>query len=79
MDRNLMHDHEYSRAANALRASGKFEGWPLPTKFSGDVGPTIRASHTKAVKELGIKFRDFNETIVEMANRIIELGLVSKP
>jgi len=63
----------------------EFPDYPLPEKQIGEIVykggsllPTGRYSHARAEKELGIVFTPWEKSIVEMAHKLIELGIVSK-
>jgi len=64
----------------------EFPDWPLPEKQIGEVVykggsllPTGRYSHAKAVKELGLTFIPYERSIIEMAHKLVELGIAKKP
>jgi len=70
--------------ANILRK--EYPDWPIPSTQIGEVQykggsllPTGRYSHARAVKELGIVFRNPETSILEMSKKLIELGVASKP
>ena len=39
----------------------------------------IDYADNSASKELGVKYRDFSTTMIEMADKMVELGIVEKP
>lgn len=56
-------------------------GWPVTTKIA-EPDPTARISQfdNSASREiLGVQYRDFNQTMVEMADKCVELGIATKP
>ena len=40
------------------------------------IGKDIRVSNKRSVKELGMKYHTFNETLIDMANSLIKQGIV---
>ncbi len=69
--------HEY---AAPLIAKYKPLGYPI-TDVMGEIDPEkyVPQFDNSAVKGLGIKMRPFDETMVDMAEKMIELGMVQKP
>jgi len=63
----------------------EFADWPLPDKLIGEIqykgGNVIngRYSHEKAKKDLQIEFTPVEKSLLEMAHKLIELGIISKP
>jgi len=63
----------------------EFADWPLPDKQTGEIlykgGNVIHGKYSteKAKKDLHIEFTPVEKSLVEMAHKLIELGVVSKP
>jgi nucleoside-diphosphate-sugar epimerase len=62
-----------------------FHDWPLPDKQIGEVVykhggllPKGGYSHAKAEKELGIVFTPWEKSLLEMAHKLVELGIATK-
>jgi len=62
-----------------------FPDWPLPDKQIGELsykgGNVIKGkySNEKAKKELEIEFTPIETSLVEMVNKLIEFGVITKP
>jgi len=62
-----------------------FPDWPLPDKTNGELkygGGNVtngKYSNEKARKELGITFTPLETSLVDMANKLIQLGIIVKP
>jgi len=65
----------YLDFANVL--AKKFPKYPIPTK---ELGPVVRrrVNNSKVQNELGIKLIPWEQSIVEMAQALIDLGIVQK-
>jgi len=64
--------------AKYLVASGQFTEYPIPTKNDFPPPTILKYSRAKAEKELGIKFTPISTTMVDMAQAMIQLGIVEK-
>ena len=55
-------------------------GYPV-TESMADIDPNLYEPQfdNSAAKGLGITFRDFNQTMLDMADKMIELGMIQKP
>jgi len=62
-----------------LKKSGKFDKYGLPDKEQSPHPRPALLDHSKAEKELGIQLRSAQESVVEMAQALIDLGIVPKP
>lgn len=68
----------YLEYVDALRKSGKFTKYELPTKVNGTVTMNPRYDTSKVQTQLGMKFIPTEQTMVDMAESLIEFGLVPK-
>ena len=53
-------------------------GWPCTQQYD-ERQPITNSFNVNASKELGVKYRDFNTTMLDMAEKLIELGIAKKP
>ena len=53
-------------------------GWPVTEEKSPD-DPNFIAFDNSASKRLGVVYTDLGKSVVEMADKMVELGMVSKP
>ena len=69
--------HDY---AAPVAAKYRPLGWPI-TDNIGETNPDeiISLFENGASKELGVVYTDFSKTMVDMADKMIELGIVAKP
>lgn len=69
------------RWAQILDKEFSTKGFKIPLEQEGgsSAGKTARVDNTKMKQLLGIKPTDFNNTIIDMANRLIEKGIVNQP
>jgi len=56
----------------------EFERYPLPDKMNGTIAYWPKYTHAKAEKELGIVFTPIKQSIVDMAQSLIDYGVVPK-
>jgi len=61
-----------------LQKSGKFLKYPIPTKEAVPLSRRFKIDNSKVQRELGMKLRPLEETIVDMADALIELGIVNR-
>ena len=68
--------HEY-----AAHAAAKFRplGWPISENLVPVPGAEVNLFDNSASKELGVEYTDFSKTIVDMADKMIQLGTIVKP
>jgi len=60
-----------------LRASSKYSKYPLPTACLTPLTKK-RVDNTKVQRELGLKFTPIEQSILDMADSLIEFGIVKK-
>ena len=69
--------HEYARPI--IEKYSKL-GWPCTTTYAPIAeDEQIDIADNTASKQLGIQYRDLDTTMLEMAEKMIELGVVEKP
>jgi len=61
-----------------LQKSGKFDKYRIPNKEATPLLRRFRVDNSKVQRELGLKFRNIEESIVEMAVALIDLGIVKR-
>jgi len=61
-----------------LIKSGKYSKYPIPTTEISPVLRVIRVDHSKAEKELGMKWISVEQTLIDMADSLIQFGIVPK-
>jgi len=61
-----------------LTTSGKFSQYPLPTKFAEPHKKRPKFNCTKVQKELGLVPTPIEKSLVDMAQSLIDLGIVSR-
>ena len=55
-------------------------GWPITDKVQeDDPNEYVSLFDNTASKELGVVYHDFKQTMLDMADRMVELGIVVKP
>ena len=59
--------------AKILKASGKFDQYPIPLEVDGDDVPLAKYSHARAEKYLNIKFTPVEQTIIDGAQSIADM------
>jgi len=64
--------------AQMLINSGKFSKYSIPTKEATAIVKRILIDNSKATKELGIEFTPVEKSVVDMADALVELGIVKK-
>jgi nucleoside-diphosphate-sugar epimerase len=64
----------YVEVVNILKE--EFGNYPLPSKLNGKLSYIGKYSRKRAETELGIEFTPLKKTIVDMANSLIEVGVV---
>jgi nucleoside-diphosphate-sugar epimerase len=62
--------------ARILQREAEFKDYIFPTKRQKELPGTYRASNAKAKEELGIKFIEPRQSLIDAARRAIELGLL---
>jgi nucleoside-diphosphate-sugar epimerase len=62
-----------------LRATGKFAAYPLPEQEAGQVKYWPKYSNYKAEHHLNLNFTPISNSIVDMADALIRLGIVPPP
>lgn len=69
--------HDYARPiADKYRPMG----WPITETYEPlDENAKINKFDTSLAQELGIKYKDWSETMVRMADRMVEIGICVKP
>jgi len=68
----------YMQYAQILRDSGQFGAYKLPTKVNGQVTSFPHYNTRKVREQVGLSFIPIEKTIVDMANSLIQFGLVPK-
>jgi len=61
-----------------LKKSGKFEAYGIPTKAQSQVEKIPKFDTSKVTKELGITLTPVDKFTVDMAQALIDLGIVGK-
>ena len=70
----------FQEYAAPLIAKFKPLGYPITDQMAAvDPEKYVPQFDNTAIKGLGIKMRPFDETMVDMADKMIELGMVQKP
>ena len=55
-------------------------GWPITTNLADpDPNEYVSLFDNSASKELGVVYTDWNKTMLDMADKMVELGTVVKP
>mmetsp|Transcript_32727 Transcript_32727/g.53001 ORF Transcript_32727/g.53001 Transcript_32727/m.53001 type:complete len:105 (-) Transcript_32727:97-411(-) len=65
--------------ADILRGRAEFQRFDLPGHLSSPIRYRPRYSHARAENLLGLKFRKIEESVVDMANKLISSGMVDCP
>jgi len=63
---------------NHLRESGKFEKYDLPKKQQSEPANITKLTTSKIEKQLDFKMRPVSESVIDMAQALIDLGIVPK-
>ena len=63
----------YQKVDLILKASGKFDQYPIPLEVDGDDVPLAKYSHARAEKYLNIKFTPVEQTIIDGAQSIADM------
>ena len=55
-------------------------GWPITERYQEEIpNEKITRFNNAASLELGVTYTDWNKTMVDMADKMVELGMVTKP
>ena len=66
-------------AAEILHAEFGPKGYKIPLEQEPGDDPNNSADNSRMVKVLGVTPTDYKKTIIDMANSLINAGLVKKP
>ena len=78
----VVHEKTYNFQEYAAPLIAKYKplGYPITDQMAAiDPEKYVPQFDNTAIKGLGIKMRPFDETMVDMAEKMIELGMVQKP
>ncbi len=66
-------------AAEILHEEFHSKGYKIPLEEEPGEDPNNSADNTRMIKVLGVTPTDYKKTIIDMANSLINAGLVKKP
>ena len=76
--------YTFLEMADLIRESDDFKNYPMPTKYMANMEPPIPSKRhqvniDKIQNELGITLRPVKESLIDMANALVEGGMVKLP
>ena len=70
----------FMRFADPVEEKYRPLGWPITERYQEEIPNEKIARFNNAVSlELGVTYTDWNKTMVDMADKLVELAMVTKP